>query len=810
MLKNTLNRDKNVFEELLILDNKNIKFNSLENEILVSMENIILNKSNIVLCFPNKNFFPFIVLNAVFKDYFENYKHREDFTRRISVVVITNKKSFVNFLNTLNFNYSKLVKTFFEKHRFFRESGVFCNLNDGYFAQCNWNHILNRYFNNQIPDSIPLNYILPVEIGYFSFKKLNRGERNKIGRQDNIQQSVFYISDNLNILRDMKVEADYIFVDFTYIKKFHNVSTNGILYFFDSPLDDRLLYILNKSQFWNFDAKILSGLPKEIKEETGILFESGIDDLIKSKDVNNIYINYVKSDFEEELDKGLDLIGKLSKKKFDSYDLKIIKTLFYNAIRMPVSATEFDLVAGLEITFDTINELLNELRESDNRYEDTDFENILSLIEDIYYKKGLDNKSPKFEMILKHIIGEIDKGNKIGIIVNNKIVSLALKEQFALSLHCSIDELRTKGLYFYNKKKVIDGIETVECDCLLVYSALNLEDLKIIELCNFKKAILFLYKVEIQLIQKKLEKLSNIINFAFELIESQTLNSIYHYLYKRTKKTLPFLKINKDIESILSDMNHENEKSIFNRKKRIYKGKNAIKAKLIEFEDGSYMFINKEFKVKVLNHREKKYEKKFFSELKIKDELLFINNDVRKELFEVFIENMDQHEKSIKCYHIIREWHELYEEKFYNNRLTDEQLFEIMKNNGWNKTTKIILKNWRSGYSYGPRDLEDIICLGKVLSIEEFVENGHFYYDAMQYIRNQRRIAARVLNKYIFIIKKESEQFLSILDNYNLSIEQLNEAVKIKKIKNISKKVYLIKPNELGILFENWEDSYGS
>lgn len=58
---------------------------------------------------------------------------------------------------------------------------------------------------------------------------------------------------------------------------------------------------------------------------------------------------------------------------------------------------------------------------------------------------------------------------------------------------------------------------------------------------------------------------------------------------------------------------------------------------------------------------------------------------------------MDQSEKSIKCYHLIQKWRQLYEEKFYNSRLTDEQLYKRMKNNGWDKITKAILKNWRSG-----------------------------------------------------------------------------------------------------------------
>lgn len=89
------------------------------------------------------------------------------------------------------------------------------------------------------------------------------------------------------------------------------------------------------------------------------------------------------------------------------------------------------------------------------------------------------------------------------------------------------------------------------------------------------------------------------------------------------------------------------------------------------------------------------------------------------------------------------------------------------------------------------------------MSIDEFINNAQLYYSAMQHVRNERRNAARILNKYIFASKAGREKMLSELEAYNLSIDQLDEAVKVKRIKNIQEKVYYIKPSELGILFED-------
>jgi hypothetical protein len=67
-------------EEFLIFATKKIKLNSFEQKILTTLEDFILNKNNVVICYPNQDFFLTLSLQLVLKDYMNNYKYKDDFT----------------------------------------------------------------------------------------------------------------------------------------------------------------------------------------------------------------------------------------------------------------------------------------------------------------------------------------------------------------------------------------------------------------------------------------------------------------------------------------------------------------------------------------------------------------------------------------------------------------------------------------------------------------------------------------------------------------------------------------------------------
>lgn len=72
----------------------------------------------------------------------------------------------------------------------------------------------------------------------------------------------------------------------------------------------------------------------------------------------------------------------------------------------------------------------------------------------------------------------------------------------------------------------------------------------------------------------------------------------------------------------------------------------------------------------------------------------------------------------------------------------------------------------------------------------------------MEHIRIERRTAARLLNKIIYLSKRSIDTSDSVfLEKYNLSLEEIQEAIKIKKMASISDETYKVKPSEVGCIF---------
>lgn len=79
---------------------------------------------------------------------------------------------------------------------------------------------------------------------------------------------------------------------------------------------------------------------------------------------------------------------------------------------MPVSAGLYDLIASMQPYYETINDLLLELKNSERRYENKEFERVIIFLEDILYKYNLDNVGPKWEEMKIFILKECAQGKK--------------------------------------------------------------------------------------------------------------------------------------------------------------------------------------------------------------------------------------------------------------------------------------------------------------------------------------------------------------------------------------------------------------
>ncbi|MEC1699224.1 DISARM system-associated protein DrmE [Bacillus velezensis] len=773
-----------------------IPISELNKHIIDFFEKTWIDKKNSVFIYPNSEIFLGLITSFVYC-LEKNLEKKSILNKRTSILIISrsNHKLIEN-LKKVNVKASDVFIYCNRYHKILNENGFFCDMNDKTYSMVYWRTYISRYFDNKIPEFIPLYYILPIAKGRISFQPISRGERNALGRVDNIQHPTFNFSDTIKTLEanDLQ-EFDYIFVDGKSIKGNLNIleriNTPYFIYL-DNPLDMRTPYLLKK---WNKNY-IIDNFKLKNYVDAGQQIER------PSFNINEISFKYVASQFEEVLEKAFELLQKLQRDNFSSSDLKIIRSLLYNAIRMTIEGVEYDFIATFNSQYNSIKDLIKELKDSDFRYENLDFERVIKLIEDIFNKHQLDTVSPKYETLELIINKAVNSKEIILIVVPGKIDSLGLKEKISLNLKIDISDLESKGIYIKSYRDVKD-IQNEKFDTVILTSAIRVSDLDPILKNLGRKIIVLLYLLEIRELKSKFSMLSDIDN---ELPDSDVKGdneTIYQILYKKIKRidieknrelSVKIDYVLDTIDRVKLDLSH--------RLNKPYIYENAVKAKLVTFTDGSKMFIRPGNTVRYLLKSKKNIREDHLKNLKGNEEILIIDDDIKKDLYTVFIANVTKENLSKLHYQNIQEWRKLYEDKFFFSKLDNNKLFEKMIALGWGKSTKSILRNWRSGYSYGPRDLEDIKILGRALNINVFIYNAEYYYKSMEHIRVERRNAARLLNKIIYLSKRSLDTSDSVfLQKYNLSLEEIQEAIKIKKITSISDKTYKVKSSEIGYIF---------
>lgn len=795
----------------LYFENQIITKTKVEEFLLKETRNCIHNKENILIQFPNPQLIIPAILESIITNETEYFANKKDPTNRSTILFITNNRDIINVFERIFIKSKDIFEICKFQHHELMKKEVFCDINDAYNARFYWRHILNNYYNNEIPDLIPLHYCLPISKGYHTFNQLSRGKMNKIGRKDNSQESVYLITNNINAINNDLINFDYVFIDFSTINKPVPKIPKGSLCFFDQPLDDRINH-LNRDSIKKYliDSKMLEFYIENDQDEVNSPFSRQISEMVSDYNISRISIEYINSEFEEEIEKAFVLLKQLYHKHFDPYDLRLLRTLLYNIIRMPIEGILYDLVAKYEPLSETIRDLLKELKESDNRFEDSDFEDIIKCIENIYNKYNFDTVCPKYETLEKLILNERQAGNSIGIVSSNKINNIALKDKLSILFNVEIDKLEEKGIKFYDKRNISNNKEVVRSDTLVLPSAINISDLNSILRGKHKKTIVLLYKLEINELKNKFTKLKDIDNLALSFFENNSgdihLNSVYKYFYNKLRKFKLNGIVSSDEDFSLTEIENSLKKNNNTLSKRLqfdYQGDNAVRVKLIKFEENGLMFLRLNSKVRSINKRPKKLIVKKCSDLNPDDEIILIDDDSRKDLFNVFIKNIEITNQSAIDYSMIEKWRELYEDKYVSLKMDNDTLYKKMKNLGWDKSTKSILRNWRSGYSFGPRDVKDIELLGKALDIEDFIKNSQAYFESMLKIRVERRVAARILNKIIYYSKRKMENTdIEFLEKYNLSHEDLRSTIKVRKIIEISEKDYKVKPSEIGIFYE--------
>lgn len=776
-----------------ILDNT-ILSSELNNTILQLLNRIWISKQNSVLIYPDNEIFLSLIVDCV-HNLETNLHFKKDPIKRTSVLIISRNRNLLKKISEFTIGTEELYEYCNTYHDFLNKKGIFCDMNDRTFSMLYWRTYLSKYYENDIPNVIPMYYIFPIASGRKRFIPVSRGNLNKLGKKDNLQPPTFIFTDTLKTLESNKEKIDLIFVDGTTIKGHIDIleyQKIPFLIFLDNPLDIRIPYLLkgkNKNYILDtFEFKNLvksSDLNKKIE--------------LPSVDVDNIVFKYIKSSFEGVLEQSFELLNNLYKVNFNRNDLKIIRTLLYNTVRMTIEGVEYDFIATFDSKYTSIKELIKELKDSDFRYDNLDFEKIIELIEDIYNKYQLDTISPKYKELERIISESINKNKNVLVIASGKIDSLGLKEKISLNLQMEITDLEDGGIYIKSYQDV-KNIQGVIYDLVILTSAIRISDLQPILKKLGKKMIVLLYQLEIKELKTKFKLLSKAKNeFSFFINET-----LYQRLYK--KITRIDVEKQRELKVEIGNLFESIDSLKFdysNRLTKPYLSENSVRVKLITFTDNTKVFLRPGNAVRCLVKRKKSIKKEHIKNLKGDEEILIINSDIKKDLYEVFIENLSEKDSTKQHYQNIQEWRRIYEDKFIFHKLNDDKLFKRMFFLGWDKKTSGILKNWRSGYSFGPRDLEDIKILGKALNIESFIKNAEYYYNSMEYIRIERRVTARLLNKIIYLSKNDIDSTESaFLENYNLTLEEIQEAIEIKQISSISDRLYKVKSSEVGCIFE--------
>ena len=142
---------------------------------------------------------------------------------------------------------------------------------------------------------------------------------------------------------------------------------------------------------------------------------------------------------------------------------------------------------------ETIQGLLQELKDSENRYENNFFEEIILLFEDILYKNSLDHSNVKGEKLKESILNEVKQGKSVCVVSNSRNNQLALKEYISLAMGIQTEDLSKYDLQFFVSKDIYSQDMNLHCDSLFLYSAINFKDLQPLLKISYRRATLYLF-----------------------------------------------------------------------------------------------------------------------------------------------------------------------------------------------------------------------------------------------------------------------------------------------------------------------------
>lgn len=256
-----------------------------------------------------------------------------------------------------------------------------------------------------------------------------------------------------------------------------------------------------------------------------------------------------------------------------------------------------------------------------------------------------------------------------------------------------------------------------------------------------------------------------------------------------------------DDKEYLVNINLNNENSSDNRENS-FLVENAVQLKL---EGGFMLFLDPSDQINVIKNKE--VFRVFARAVAPGNAILCIQNQAKKDLFDILIERIHEHNSLAFHLNLLQKWREEFHSRYLLWSKTDpdnnlKKFWQLLRNEGSDVSTELTISNWLNGYTLRPQDGDNIKRIGKILGSSFIIEHAQEIINAASRIVGLHISLSRKLKNWldgsVYDLKKED--MVMIDDELTLTLGELRSSMGIFKVLEISINNIPVHRNSLGIL----------
>lgn len=170
-------------------------------------------------------------------------------------------------------------------------------------------------------------------------------------------------------------------------------------------------------------------------------------------------------------------------------------------------------------------------------------------------------------------------------------------------------------------------------------------------------------------------------------------------------------------------------------------------------------------------------------EVDIGDTLVLVESSAAMNLNDL-IRNKAENIPELRVYdEMARLWREELQRAVEKNNDSEEEVLEKLNQEGSSISSEATIRAWLNNRVIGPRDLEDIVRIGKAYDIEDLQESSQQIARA---VRKVRRIRSMILRKAKNALVTDDEIMIDELeDELNIDIEEFTRALEFERVNDV-------------------------